>query len=165
MLGKYLAENQIRVIYGGAQVGIMGAVANGVLEIGGEVIGILPTFLRIKEIAHEGLTEVIATETMHERKTKMVEYADAFLILPGGFGTLDEMFEILTWGQLGLHSKPVGILNIAGYYDGLLIFIDSMVDKGILKQINRDMILVHDQFETLLDKMHQYQGEIEEKWV
>jgi uncharacterized protein (TIGR00730 family) len=164
-LGQYLANAKIQVIYGGAQVGIMGAVANGVLSAGGEVIGILPQFLRRKEIAHEGVTEVIATETMHQRKKLMEEMADGFIVLPGGYGTLDEMFEILTWGQLGLHNKPIGLLNVNGYYNHLIAMMDHMVTSGFVSIANRQMLIVDEEIDTLITAMYAYQPQSTEKWV
>ncbi|RZK84382.1 MAG: TIGR00730 family Rossman fold protein [Pedobacter sp.] len=144
LLGKTLADNGIGLVYGGANVGLMGAVANGALQGNGEVIGVLPHFLQQKELAHNGLTELILVETMHERKTKMNDLSDGVIALPGGFGTLEELFEILTWGQLGLHKKPVAILNSNGFYNELIAFIDTMVNKGVLKAVNRDMLIVSD---------------------
>ena len=120
LLGKTLAAKNIGVVYGGANVGLMGAVANGALQNGGEVIGVLPHFLQTKEIAHTSLTELILVETMHERKTKMDGLCDGVIALPGGFGTLEEFFEMLTWAQLGLHKKPIAILNVNGFYNALL---------------------------------------------
>src|SRR5882672_4291706 len=134
--GVTLARLNIGLVYGGARVGLMGAVADGALAHGGEVIGVLPRFLSGKELGHAGLTDLILVDTMHERKLKMHELSDGVIALPGGFGTLEELFEMVTWGQLGLHKKPVGLLNVAGFYDELLSFIQTMVDKGFLKEIN-----------------------------
>jgi len=156
LLGQTLAEHQIELVYGGANVGLMGAVADGILNNGGKAIGVLPNFLRSKEIAHEHLTELILVETMHERKTKMNEFCDGVIALPGGFGTLEEFFEMLTWAQLGLHKKPIAILNTAGFYDSLITFIQTMVDKGFLKEINRDMVLVNDDVDKLIEMMKNY---------
>ena len=164
-LGATLAKNNIQLIYGGAQVGLMGAVANGALAAGGKVTGVLPHFLQSKEIAHAGLTELILTESMHERKTKMDSLSDGVIALPGGFGTLEELFEILTWGQLGLHKKPVALLNINGFYDELIAFINTMVDKGVLKGINRDMLLIDTDAHALLDKMRNYKAPEVGKWI
>jgi len=164
-LGRALARNGIGLVYGGADIGLMGAVARGVLNDGGEVIGVLPEFLRTKEIAHEGLTELIVVKTMHERKTKMNELCDGIIALPGGYGTLEELFEMLTWGQLGLHSKPIGILNIGGYYDALISFVNTMVEKGFLKEVNQQMILVSDDIGDLLEKMHAYVAPNVPKWL
>ena len=149
LLGQTLAKQNIQLIYGGANVGLMGAVADGALEGGGKVIGVLPHFLQSKEIAHKQLTELVLVETMHERKTKMNDLCDGVIVLPGGYGTLEEFFEMITWAQLGLHKKPIGILNIDGFYDELIKLVQTMVDKGFLKQINREMLLISDTIEKL----------------
>lgn len=164
-VGKALAKEKIKLVYGGAKVGLMGAVANGALENGGIVIGVLPTFLKRVEIAHEGLSELILVETMHQRKTKMDELSDGTIALPGGFGTLEEFFEMLTWAQLGLHKKPVALLNVNGFFNDLLSFIQTMVDKGFLKQINRDMLLISDNIEDLLQQMKNYKAPTVQKWI
>ncbi|WP_407499625.1 LOG family protein [Elizabethkingia anophelis] len=164
-LGKILAQNTIGLVYGGANVGLMGAVADGVIENGGEAIGVLPHFLEGKEIAHENLTELILVDTMHERKAKMNELSDGVITLPGGYGTLEEFFEMLTWAQLGLHQKPIGILNINGFYDELLAFVQTMVNKGFLKSVNQDMLLVDDSIAGLLNKMRNYKAPEVSKWI
>lgn len=164
-LGMAIAQRNIGLVYGGAKVGLMGEIADAVLAAGGNVIGVLPTFLLQKELAHEGLTELILVDTMHERKTKMNELCDGVLALPGGFGTMEELFEMLTWGQLGLHKKPVGILNIGGFYDSLNLLTNTMVDFGFLKPANRDMLLVDDSIEDLLDRMEQYKAPEVGKWL
>jgi uncharacterized protein (TIGR00730 family) len=164
-LGQKFASENIGLVYGGAKVGLMGAVADGVLGGSGTVIGVLPTFLKAKEIAHDGLTELILVETLHERKTRMNDLSDGVIALPGGFGTLEEYFEMLTWGQLGLHEKPMGILNINGYYDELISFLDSMVHKGLLKESNREMILISDNIDDLLAKMRAYKAPKGGKWI
>lgn len=165
LLGKTLAKQNIQLIYGGADVGLMGAVADGALNEGGKVTGVLPHFLQSKEIAHKNLTELIIVETMHERKTKMNDLCDGVIVLPGGYGTLEEFFEMITWAQLGLHTKPIGILNIDGFYDDLIKLVQTMVDKGFLKQINRDMLLISDSINELLDKMRNYQAPTVGKWI
>lgn len=165
LLGKTLAKHQIELVYGGANVGLMGAVADGVLNNGGKVIGVLPNFLKSKEIAHDHLTELILVETMHERKTKMNELCNGVIALPGGFGTLEEFFEMLTWAQLGLHKKPIAILNTDGFYDSLITFIQTMVDKGFLKEINRDMVLVSSDIDELIDMMKNYVAPDVTKWI
>jgi len=165
LLGKTLAGKNIGLVYGGADVGLMGAVANGALENVGEVTGVLPNFLRSKEIAHRGLTELILVETMHERKTKMNDLCDGVIALPGGFGTMEEFFEMLTWGQLGLHKKPIAILNVAGFYNPLLEMMQTMVNKGLLKEANHEMVLVSDTIDDLLDKMHDYKAPVNGKWI
>ncbi|QKJ62112.1 TIGR00730 family Rossman fold protein [Flavobacterium sp. M31R6] len=164
-LGQTLAKRNIELVYGGANVGLMGAIADGVLNNGGKAIGVLPNFLRSKEIAHKQLTELILVDTMHERKTKMNDLCDGVIALPGGFGTLDELFEMLTWGQLGLHKKPIGILNVGGYFDALIIFTQTMVDKGLLKEVNQQMLLVSDTIDDLLDKMENYVPPTVGKWI
>ena len=164
-LGRALAKKGIQLVYGGANVGLMGAVADGALSEGGKVIGVLPHFLQTKEIAHEGLTELILVESMHERKTKMNEISDGVIALPGGFGTIEELFEMLTWAQLGLHKKPVAILNVDGFYDYLNSFIDVMVGKGFLKSVNKEMLLVSDNIDNLLNQMSEYTAPEVGKWI
>jgi len=165
LLGQTLANHHIQLVYGGADVGLMGAVADGALDAGGKVIGVLPHFLQSKEIAHKQLTELILVETMHERKTKMNELCDGAIVLPGGYGTLEEFFEMITWAQLGLHQKPIGILNIDGFYDDLLNLVQTMVDKGFLKPINRDMLLINNNIDDLLKMMRDYQAPKVGKWI
>ncbi|MDR7212522.1 TIGR00730 family Rossman fold protein [Flavobacterium piscis] len=165
LLGETLAIQNIGLVYGGANVGLMGAVADGVLNKGGKVIGVLPDFLRSKEIAHTGLTELILVESMHERKTKMNDLCDGVIALPGGFGTLEELFEMVTWAQLGLHKKPIAILNINRFYDPLVEMIQTMVTKGLLKEANQQMLLVSDTIEDLLDKMQNYVPPTVGKWI
>lgn len=164
-LGETLANRQITLVYGGAAVGIMGAVANGVLESGGQVIGVIPGFLSKKEIRHEGLTQLFIVDSMHERKQKMAELAEGFIALPGGFGTLEEFCEILTWAQLGLVRYPVGILNINGYFDHLLALFDHMVSQELLKIQNRELVLHDDSIQGLLKKMSDYQPKEVPKWI
>jgi uncharacterized protein (TIGR00730 family) len=165
LLGQTLAKQNIGLVYGGANVGLMCAVADGVLSEGGKVTGVLPDFLKSKEIAHEGLTELILVETMHERKTRMNDLCDGVIALPGGFGTLEEFFEMLTWAQLGLHKKPVAILNIDGFYDPLIDLIQTMVDKGFLKEANQQMLLISDDIDDLINKMKSYVAPKVGKWV
>jgi uncharacterized protein (TIGR00730 family) len=164
-VGQYLAESGIELVYGGAQVGLMGAVADGTRQGGGRVIGVLPHFLRTKEVAHEHLTELILVDTMHERKLKMHELSDGVMALPGGYGTLEELFEMLTWGQLGLHAKPVGLLNTDGFYDDLLALADTMTRRGFLKEENRRMLLTATTVEDLVGQMRQYQPPRAPKWI
>ena len=164
-LGRKLALENIELVYGGAKVGLMGVVADGVLENSGQVIGVLPHFLKSKEIAHDGLSELILVDSMHERKTKMNELCDGVIALPVGFGTLEELFEMLTWGQLGLHKKPIGILNVNGFFDELIRFLDKMVDKEFLKDSNRKMILVSKNMDDLLAQMRTYKAPTIEKWI
>lgn len=164
-LGKTLAEQNIELVYGGANVGLMGAVADGALNAGGKVIGVLPNFLRSKEIAHLGLTELILVESMHERKTKMNELCDGVIALPGGFGTLEELFEMLTWAQLGLHKKPIAILNVNGFYDALIALLQTMTEKGLLKEVNQKMLLVSYTIDDLLYQMKNYVAPTVGKWI
>jgi uncharacterized protein (TIGR00730 family) len=143
----------------------MGAVAEGALENGGVVIGVIPTFLQTKEVTHHGLTELIKVNTMHERKIKMHDLSDAVITLPGGWGTMDEMFEMLTWGQMGLHQKPMGLLNINGYYDSLQALTDNMVSEGFLgEEVNR-MLLINTDIEDLLRMMEDYVAPEVTQWL
>ncbi|MGM0497647.1 MAG: TIGR00730 family Rossman fold protein [Bacteroidota bacterium] len=164
-LGKSLGKNNIELVYGGTKIGLMGATADGVLSEKGKAIGILPDFLQQKEIAHPGLTQLILVNTMHERKVKMYELSDAVIALPGGFGTMEEFFEMLTWGQLGLHNKPVGLLNVKGFYDKLDMFLENMVDQGFLNKENKKMIIIEDSINQLLNKFESYQHPDVEKII
>ena len=165
-LGKTLAVQNIELVYGGANVGLMGTVANGVMENGGKAIGVLPAFLKKVEIANLNLTELVMVDTMHQRKAKMNELSDGVIALPGGFGTLEEFFEMLTWAQLGLHRKPVALLNVDGFYDALLALVDTMVDRGFLRKENREMLLVSDNMRRpVLDKMRKYEAPSVGKWL
>lgn len=165
LLGQTLAKRNITLTYGGAKVGLMGAVADGALSHKGKVIGVLPHFLQQKEVAHEGLTELILVDNMHERKMKLNELSDGAIALAGGFGTLEELFEMITWGQLGLHKKPVAVLNINGFYDHLIAHVAVMVEKGFLKTANQEMLLISDNIEDLLNKMDNYTPPSAGKWV
>ncbi len=165
LLGKTLAGRNIELVYGGAKIGLMGAVADAVLEYGGKVTGVLPYFLSGKEVAHEGLTDLILVDTMHERKALMHELCDGIIALPGGYGTMEELFEMLTWGQLGLHKKPVGLLNINSYYNGLIELIQGMADKGFLKKEDQKMLLVHDNIDKLLALMSAYIAPPGNSWL
>ena len=164
-LGQTLAKRNIALVYGAAKIGIMGKVAQGAIESGGEVIGIIPVFLKTKEIVHTELTELIITDNMHDRKVIMYEKSDGFIIIPGGFGTMDEFFEITTWGQLGLHTKPIGILNINGYYDALIAQCKMMVERGFLKQENLEAVVVDTNIEGLLEQMNNYKPLPAPKWL
>ena len=164
-VGKILAQNKIEVVYGGSNAGLMGVVADSVIENSGVIKGVIPDFLMSKELAHQNLSELIVVGSMHERKSMMNDLCDGVIALPGGFGTLDELFEMLTWGQLGLHSKPVGILNTKGFYDALLVLVESMVGQGFLKEINSKMLLVSSDIEDLLGKMRRYQPSGVQKWM
>lgn len=164
-LGRLLAEERITLVYGGACVGLMGAVADATLAAGGKAIGVLPDFLRRKELAHPRLTELHIVPSMHERKARMAELADAFIALPGGMGTLEEFCEIITWAQLGLHEKPCGLLNVQSYYDPLLQFISRMTDEGFLKDKHKGLVLSADTAEGLLLAMRAFEPVRVEKWV
>ncbi|MFX0556819.1 TIGR00730 family Rossman fold protein [Maribacter sp. CXY002] len=164
-LGSELAKKGIRLVYGGAKIGIMGKVAQGALENGGEVIGVIPEFLKKKEVFHDSLSELIITKNMHERKLAMHDLSDGILMLPGGFGTLEEFFEMLTWGQLGLHQFPIGILNTNGFYDELLLMLQKMVSKGFVKLENYQAILVDQDISQLLEKMENYVPLPIPKWI
>lgn len=165
LLGETLATENIKLVYGGAKIGLMGAVANGALSSGGEVIGVLPTFLKKKEVVHEQLSELIMVASMHERKQKMFDLCDGFIALPGGFGTLEELFEILTWAQLGRHQKPIGILNTNGYYNELLSFLQSTIDKKFARENNLALFVVSDNIHELLTKMKNYQAPHLPRWM
>lgn len=164
-LGELFAERNITLVYGGAKIGVMGTVAESALQAGGEVIGVIPDFLQTKEVFHSGLTELIITQNMHERKLKMHELTDGIITLPGGFGTLEELFEMITWAQLGLHQYPIGLLNTNGFYDDLLNMLKKMVTRGFLKQENYDMLLVENTVSGLLRKMENYTPKELPKWI
>jgi len=164
-LGQLLAQQGIGIVYGGASVGLMGAVATAARQAGGEVIGVLPQSLMDRELAHTGLSELHIVETMHERKAKMSELADAFLALPGGIGTFEELFEVWTWGVLGYHRKPCALLNVAGFYDGLVSFLDHVVEDEFLKPVYRNMLLVDESPEALLKALLEYVPPAAPKWT
>jgi len=167
-LGKLMADNGIRLVYGGGQVGLMGLVANSVMANNGEVTGIIPEFLDKLEVGKSDVTEFIKTDNMHDRKMKMAELSDAFIVLPGGLGTLDETFEILTWKQLGLHKKPVLILNIDGYWDNLIKLIDHQITEKFAKPENRNLFNVSTTPEEaikLLQNIEPYDHKVETKWA
>lgn len=163
-LGKALAKKNIELVYGGAKVGLMGAVADGTLDNGGRAIGVLPQFLKEKELEHKGLSEIYIVDTMHERKAKMSELCDGIITLPGGFGTLEELFEMLTWAQLALHKKPIGLLNINNYYSPLLDMIETMIASDFLKEEYRNIVLVSNNIEELISKMESYIPPKNDKW-
>ncbi len=165
LLGKKLAKQDIAVVYGGAKIGIMGQVAKGAIDYNGKVIGVIPEFLTLKEVVHKELYQLVITNTMHERKMKMHELSDGFITLPGGFGTLEELFEIITWSQLGLHQKPIGLLNIGGFYDDLLGLLKNMVRRGFLKTENYELLLVDSDIDTLLKKMKTFEPKKVAKWL
>ncbi|EMY62103.1 LOG family protein [Leptospira terpstrae] len=164
-LGEYFGTHQIGLIYGGASVGLMGAVANGCLSKNGSVTGVLPKFLKKKEIEHAGLEKLILVESMHERKLKMFELSDAFVVLPGGLGTMEEFFEVITWSQLGLHHKPILILNWLGFYNPLLKLMETMVESGFLKKENSALVQVLETSKDLLQTIQNYSPSKTEKWL
>jgi uncharacterized protein (TIGR00730 family) len=163
-LAKAMVSQQIRLVYGGGSVGVMGVIADEVLKLGGLVTGVIPQFLMDKEVGHKHLTEMIVTTNMHERKQKMADLADGFIILPGGFGTLEEFFEVLTWLQLGLHSKAIGVLNVNGFYNHLFAQMDVMVEQRFLKPANRALVFNEADPEALVAKMTGFQASPDEVW-
>lgn len=164
-LGRTLANNGIGLVYGGASVGLMGILADAVIENGGEVVGVIPEALVQKEVAHKGLDDLRVVGSMHERKALMADLSDGFVALPGGIGTFEELFEVWTWAQLGHHSKPCGIYNIAGFYDALLAFLDQVVAAGFLRTGHREMLLVSDRADLLLADMKSYEPPPVPKWI
>ena len=165
MLGQELCARDIGLVYGGAAVGIMGTVADAVLAGGGEAIGIIPSSLAVKEVAHDNLTKLHVVASMHERKAMMADLADGFIALPGGWGTLEEIFEVLTWAQLGFHQKPCGLLNIDGYYDGLIGFLENAFEQEFVSQLYRPMLITADGPATILDHFASYQAPKVRKWM
>jgi hypothetical protein len=164
-LGGSLAARGIGLVYGGARVGLMGALADAALQSGGEVIGVMPRALVAKEVAHTGLSELKVVSSMHERKQLMADLADGFIALPGGLGTLEELAEILTWAQLGLHLKPVGLVNVEGYYARLIEFLDHSVGERFLAPVHRSLLLVAETPERLLGLMASHRPQAAEKWL
>lgn len=164
-LGRAIAERGWRVVYGGGRVGLMGVLADAALAAGGEVIGVIPEALLRKEVGHQGLTDLRVVQTMHQRKALMSELSDGVVALPGGLGTLEELFEILTWAQLGIHARPCGMLNAGGYYDDLLTFLDQTVSEGFVRGEHRDMILAAGEAAALLDLMAGYTPRYTAKWM
>ncbi|WP_041636963.1 TIGR00730 family Rossman fold protein [Maricaulis maris] len=157
-LGEVLALRGIGMVYGGGQVGLMGRIADATLAAGGRVVGVIPEFLALKEIAHMGLSELHVVRSMHARKAKMVKLSQAFIAMPGGIGTMEEMFEVWTWAQLGQHRNPVGLLNVNGYYDELVAFLDKMTDQGFLAPEHRGALIVSDRVTSLLDAFERYRA-------
>ena len=164
-LGAVMAREEMTLVYGAAKIGIMGVIAQTLLDHKGKVIGIIPEFLKKKEVVHLGLTELITTENMHERKLKMHDISDGFVAMPGGIGTLEELFEILTWLQLGLHNKPIGLLNSNHFYDDLLQLLETMVKRGFLKIENYELLLVDTTVDGLLAKMRSFKAPSIPKWL
>lgn len=163
--GTALATRGIALVYGGGNVGMMGRIADAVLDAGGEVIGVIPHHLADKELAHERATQMLRVNSMHERKQLMADLSDGFIALPGGIGTLEELFETMTWLQLGLHRKPIGLLNVAGFFDSMLAFLDHMVAERFLKPEHRDLLIVDDQIERLIDRLAAFEAPDAEKWL
>ena len=164
-VGTLLAQQNYRIIYGGGRVGLMGALADAALDAGGEVVGVIPHFLDEKEVAHKSLSELIMVESMHERKMKMSMLSDAVLTLPGGFGTLEELTEMLTWSQLALHRKPIGIYNLNGYYDHMECLFDAMLEKDFLTSQTRKIAIFDHEIEPLLKKMEQFEPQHLKGWL
>jgi uncharacterized protein (TIGR00730 family) len=164
-LGHRLAERGIELVYGGAQVGLMGTVADAALEGGGHVIGVIPQSLVDREIAHPAIGDLRVVESMHERKALMADLSDAFVALPGGVGTLEELFEVYTWNQLGLHAKPLGLFNVRGYYDGLARFLDHAVEERFVTRESRAMLLVSEHLDELIDGLDGWQAPRQPKWI
>lgn len=156
MVGRVLAQRGIGVVYGGGRLGLMGAVADAALEAGGEVIGVIPDALVNAEVAHRGCTELHTVQTMHQRKQLFTDLSDGFISIPGGVGTMDELWEAVSWAQLGYHEKPVGLLNVAGYYDHLIAFAEHMAEVGFVRPQHRDILIVDDTLDGLLAKMAEY---------
>jgi uncharacterized protein (TIGR00730 family) len=156
-LGAQLAERGLSLVYGGGHVGLMGVIADAVLAAGGEVTGVIPSALMSAEVGHEQLTKLHVVKDMHERKAMMAELADGFIAMPGGIGTLEELFEVMTWLQLGYHAKPVGVLNVLGFYDGLLAFLDQQRDAGFLRAEHRELLITDAHASPLLEKMLRFQ--------
>jgi uncharacterized protein (TIGR00730 family) len=164
-MGRALARRGIGLVYGGGHVGLMGAVADAALAAGGEVVGVIPRGLQLRELAHEGLTTLHVVGSMHERKARMAELAEGFVALPGGMGTLEELAEILTWAQLGLHARPCGLLDVAGYYDPLVAFLDRAVAEGFVRPDHRRLLVVAQDPDALLDAFAGWQPPSVEKWI
>ncbi|HNB21485.1 MAG TPA: TIGR00730 family Rossman fold protein [Candidatus Melainabacteria bacterium] len=164
-LGLVLAKKNLELVYGGGHVGLMGVVADAAMSAGAKTIGIIPRCLADKEVAHQGLSELHVVQTMHERKAQMSDLSDGFIAMPGGFGTLEELFEVITWAQLGIHKKPFGLFNIAGFFDKLIDFIDYQVEQGFIPVRHREMIIVSDEAEELVELLANYHPVAQEKWA
>lgn len=164
-LGQTLAQRGIGLVYGGGRVGLMGTMADAAMAAGGQVIGVIPQALVAKELAHSGVADMRVVGSMHERKALMADLSDAFITLPGGYGTLEEFFEVLSWSQLGLHGKPCGVLNVAGYYDTLLTLVDYAVAEAFVRPAHRFLVLVESDPSCLLDRLAQFQPPQLQKWI
>jgi hypothetical protein len=165
LLGYEMAGRGLGLVYGGASIGVMGAVADAVLERGGQAVGVIPYSLATKEVSHDGLDELIVVDSMHERKAKMAELSDGFIALPGGWGTIEEIFEMLTWAQLGFHEKPCGLLNVAAYYDQLFAFLENAIEQQFVKEEYRPMIIMDEAPAVLLDRFDHYRAPKVRKWI
>jgi uncharacterized protein (TIGR00730 family) len=163
--GTLLARQTLELVYGAGSVGLMGAIADAALAAGGHVIGVIPHFLATRELLHEGLTEIIETHDMHERKAKMSSLSDAFVALPGGLGTFEELFEVLTWAQLGLHAKPIGLLNVRGYFDPLIELVDRAIGEGFCRPEHRRLFVVDTESESLLQQLRDHDPPKLRKWI
>lgn len=164
-LGAEMAARGIGLVFGGGRIGLMGVIADAVLDAGGEVIGVIPSALEDKELAHRGCTELHVVSTMHERKALMADFAKGFIAMPGGFGTLDEIFEMLTWGQLGYHTRPCGFLNVSKFYDNLFMFLDHCVTARFVTRAHRDMVIADTEPGRLLDTMQAFEPPDQAKWL
>ena len=164
-LGRLLVERGEGLVFGGGSVGLMGVIADAVLAAGGEVIGVIPEMLATRELLHPGVPDMRTVATMHARKALMAELADAFVALPGGFGTFEELFEVITWAQLGMHRKTIGLLNSAGYFDPLTALVDHAVEEGFIKPSHRELIVVEDRPATLLDRMDAHELPQVRRWM
>jgi uncharacterized protein (TIGR00730 family) len=164
-LGHTFARRKIDLVYGGGCVGLMGAMADAAMEQGGHVIGVIPESLVAKEVAHNGLPDLRIVKSMHERKALMAELSDAFIALPGGFGTYEEFCEVLTWGQLGLHKKPCGLLDVDGFYDPLLALFDRAVKEGFVRPVHRELVMIESDLEKLLSRFETFQPPAIAKWI
>ena len=164
-LGRFLAERGLDLVYGGASIGLMGAVADSVMAGGGRVIGVIPEAMASKEVAHEGLTEMHVVSSMHERKSMMARLADAFVALPGGFGSFEELLEMITWAQLGIHRKPVGILNVSGYYDPLIQLFENAIEAGFIKPKNRQLFVIDQEADRLLQTLLAQELPEVKRWI
>jgi uncharacterized protein (TIGR00730 family) len=163
-LADVMVEKKISLVVGGGRVGVMGLIADAVLERGGIAIGVIPKFLMDKEVGHTGLTDLIITENMHQRKQKMADLSDGVITLPGGFGTMEEFFEVLTWLQLGIHGNPIGLLNVDGFYNPLLMQIDLMVENKFLKPLNRDLVIAESEPKILIERMEKFDSKPDDVW-
>lgn len=164
-LAAIIARRGMTLVYGGGNVGLMGVAADAALAEGGKVIGVIPADIADKEVGHSGLTDLQVVNSMHERKMRMATLSDGIIALPGGLGTLEELFEMLTWSQLGFHSKPIGLVNVEGYYDLLLAFLEHAVEERFVKPIHRDLLLVERDPEALLERMMVYKAPVVDKWL